>query len=180
MTHSGSILRAVEAGSMAEVLNVVKGVATVALIAFATRWVTMNKGSDSPKIKGAVAIYRIKWPVRAAAYTAAVLFLVLAFADLAHRRWLGPLLFVTLALCAVWFGTGVVTSDETAISKRFLWRSSSLRWEEISEIRLHKRDGGAIELRGNAKSLIVDSRFVAPKHLRRAIEQRTKLQPLMD
>lgn len=169
---------------MADLLDVVKGVATVALIAFATRWVTMEKGSDSPKIKGAVAIYRIRWPVRAAAYTAAVLSLVFAFADLradlAGHRWIVPLLFVTLALGAVWFGTGVVTSDETAISKRFLWRSSSLRWDEISEVRLHKRDGGAIELRGNGKNLIVDSRFVAQVHLRRAIEQRTNLRPLMD
>lgn len=169
---------------MADLLDVVKGVATVALIAFATRWVTTDKGSDSPEINGGVAIYRIRWPIRAAAYTATVLLLLLAFADLsadfAGRRWLIPLFLVTLALGAIWFGTGVVTSDETAISKRFLWLSSSLRWDEISEIRLHKRDGGAIELRGNGKKLIVDSRFVARVHLRRAIEQRTKLQPLME
>jgi len=169
---------------MPDLLDVVKGVATVALIAFATRWVTMDRGSDSPKIKGAVAIYPIRWPVRAAAYMAAVLCLVFAFADLrsglAGRRWPVTLLFVTLALGAVWFGTGAVTSDETAISKRFLWHSSSLKWEEISEIRLHKRDGGAIELRGNGKSLIVDSRFIAQARLRREIEQRTKLQPLND
>jgi hypothetical protein len=169
---------------MSDLLDIVKGVATVALIAFATRWVTMDKGSDSPKIKGAVAIYRIRWPVRAAAYTAAVLSLVIAFANLsphlAGHRWLVHLLFVTLAAGAVWFGTGVVTSDETAISKRLLWHSSSLRWDEISEIRLQRRDGGAIELRGNGKNLIVDSRFVARAHLLRAIEQRTKLQPLKD
>jgi hypothetical protein len=169
---------------MADLLDVVKGVATVALIAFATRWVTLDKGPDAPKIEGTVAIYRIRWPVRAAAYTAAALFLVFAFADLrgdlTGRRWLVLLLFVTLALGAVWFGTGVVTLDETAISKRFLWHSSSLRWDEISEIRLHKRDGGAIELRGNGKNLIVDSRFVAPAYLRRALEQRTKLQALRD
>lgn len=169
---------------MPDLLDVVRGVATVALIAFATRWVTMDKGSDSPKTKGAQAIYPIRWLIRAAAYTAAVLCLVFAFADvrsdLAGRRWPVALLFVTLALGSVWFGTGAVTSDETAISKRFLWHSSSLRWEEISEIRLHKRDGGAIELRGNGKNLIVDSRFIARARLRHEIEQRTKLQPLSD
>jgi hypothetical protein len=169
---------------MPDLLDVVKGVATVALIAFVTRGVTMDKGSDAPRIKGEVAIYPIRWPVRAAAYTAAVLCLVFAFADLhsdlASRRWPVTLLFVTLALGSVWFGTGAVTSDETSVSKRFLWHSSSLRWEEISEIRLHRRDGGAIELRGNGKNLIVDSRFVARARLRREIEQRTKLQPLSD
>ena len=169
---------------MPDLLDVVKGVATVALIAFATRWLTMDKGSDSPRVKGAVAIYPIRWPVRAAAYTAAVLCLVFAFADLhsdsVSRRWPATLLFVTLALGAVWFGTGAVTSDETAISKKFLWHSSSLRWDEIREIRLHKRDGGAIELRGTGMKLVVDSRFVAQTHLRHEIEQRTKLQPLMD
>jgi hypothetical protein len=169
---------------MPDLLDAFKGVATVALITFATRWVTMEKGSDSPKVKGAVAIYPIRWPVRAAAYSAAVLSLVFAFADLhsssVGRRWPATLLFVTLALGAVWFGTGAVTSDEAAISKRFLWHSSSLKWEEIREIRLHKRDGGAIELRGNGTKLVVDSRFVAPTHLRREIEKRTKLRPLMD
>lgn len=169
---------------MADWLDVVKGVATVALIAFATRWLTLDKGSDLPKIKGTVAIYRMRWPVRAAGYTAAALFLVIAVAEMRAQsgghRWPVTLLFVILAMGAVWFGTGVVTSDDTAISKRFLWRSSSLRWEEISEIRLHKRDGGAIELRGIGKNLIVDSRFVARVHLRREIEQRTKLQPVTD
>lgn len=76
---------------MGDFIDVVEGVATVALIAFTTRWVTMDRGSDSPKIKGAVAIYRLRWPVRAAAYTAAVLCLGFAFADLrsdlAGRRW---------------------------------------------------------------------------------------------
>src|SRR5579863_1084205 len=98
---------------MPDFLDVVKGVATVALIAFVTRWVTMDKGSDAPRIKGEVAIYPIRWPVRAAAYAAAVLCLVFAFADLhsdlAGRRWPVTLLFVTLALGSGWFGTGAVT-----------------------------------------------------------------------
>jgi hypothetical protein len=169
---------------MVGLLDVLKGAATVALIAFAVRWLTTAKGSDSPKIRGEAAVYGIRWPVRAVAYAAAVLCLVLAFIDLredfSDGRWPVNVLFAALALGAAWFGTGVVTSDQKAISKRFLWHSSSLKWEEISEVRLHKRDGGAIELRGNGRKLIVDSRFVAPAHLRREIEQHTKLPPLTD
>lgn len=127
---------------------------------------------------------RRRWPIRAAAYTAALLFLVFAFVDLRAkldgRGWVLLILWLALASGAVWLGTGIVTTNNSAISKGFLWRTSFLRWDEIREIRLHKRDGGAIELRGNGKTLIVDSRFVAPAHLRREVEQRTKLQPLMD
>jgi hypothetical protein len=169
---------------MAGLLDVLKGAATVALIVFAVRWLTTAKGSDSPRIHGEVAVYGIRWPVRAVSYAGAVLCLVLVFVDLradfSDGRWPVNVLFAALALGAAWFGTGVVTSDQKAISKRFLWHSSSLNWEEISEVRLHKRDGGAIELRGNGRKLIVDSRFIAQAHLRREIEQRTQLQPLTD
>ena len=89
----------------------------------------MDRGSDSPKINGAAAIYGVRWP--AAAYTAAVLCLVFAFADLrsdlAGLRSPVTILFVTLALGAVWFGTRAVTSDATAVSKRLLCHSSSVR-----------------------------------------------------
>ena len=169
---------------MSSLFDVVKGVATVALIALATRWVTGAKGSDKPRVNEGVSVYGIRWPVRAIAYSAAALLLILAVADLrtnsAGRRWTLIPLFLILTLGAFWFGSGVVISDETSISKRFLWHGSSLRWKEISEIRFHKRDGGAIELRGNGKNLIVDSRFVAQAHLRHEIEQRTKLQSLTD
>jgi hypothetical protein len=169
---------------MADLLDVVKGVATVTLIVFAVRWLATAKGPQSPRIHGEVAVYGIRWPLRAVAYAAAALGLVLAFVDLRVElvggRWPISVLFGVLALGAVWFGTGVVTSDQNGISKRFLWRCSSLRWEDITEVRLHKRDGGAIELRGKARKLIVDSRFVAPAHLQREIEQRTRLQPLRD
>ena len=169
---------------MADLLDVVKGAATLALITFAVRWLNTAKGSDSPTTHGEVAVYGVRWPVRVVAYAAAVLFLVLAFVDLrpdfASGRWPVNVLCVMLAFGAAWFGTGVVTLDQNTISKKFLWRSSSLEWEEICEVKYHKRDGGAIELRGNGKKLIVDSRFVAPAHLRREIEQRTKLQPVTD
>jgi hypothetical protein len=169
---------------MADLLDVVKGAATVALIVYAVRWLNTAKGSDSPKTYGEVAVYGIRWPFRAVAYAGAVLCLVLALVDLrpdlASGRWPVNVLFSILALGAAWFGTGVVTLDQNTISKTFLWHSSSLKWEEISEVRYHKRDNGAIELRGDGRKLIVDSRFIAPAHLRREIEQRTKIQPLTD
>jgi len=162
---------------MADLLDVLKGAATVALIAFAVGWLTTAKGSDSPKIHGEVSVYGIRWPLRAVAYAAAVLCLVFTFVDM---RWPVKVLFAVFALGAACFGTGAVTSDKQSISKRFLWHSSSLKWDEISEVRLHKRCGGAIELRGSGRRLIVDSRFVAPTHLQHEIYQSTKLQPLTD
>jgi len=169
---------------MSGLIDLVKGVATVALTVYGLRCLTTAKGSDSPRIHGEIAVYGIRWQIRAVAYADAALFLVLALVDvraeLARGHWLLNVLFAALALGAAWFGTGAVTSDSKAISKRSLWHTSSLKWEEISEVRFHKRDGGAVELRGNGKKLIVDCRFVAAAHLRREIEQRTKLQPVSD
>jgi hypothetical protein len=169
---------------MSDLLDVVKGAATVALTVYGLRWLSAVKGSNTPRIHGEVAVYGIKWQIRAVAYAAAALFLVLALVDLraelARGRWVINVLFAVLALGAAWFGTGAVTSDSKAISKRSLLHTSSLKWEEISEVRFHKRDGGAVEVRGNGRKLIVDSRFVAATDLRREIEQRTKLQPLSD
>jgi hypothetical protein len=131
-------------------------------------------------------VYEIKWPLRVIAYACAAICLGIAAVgvrdDLAHGHWPWPLAvgLTALALLALWLGTGVVTLDQNGIAKKFLWHSVSLRWDEITEVRLHKRDGGAIELRGNLRKLIVDSRFVAPAHLQQEIAQRTKLQPIRD
>ena len=120
---------------MADLLDVVKGAVTVALIVCAVRWLNTAKGSDSPKTYGEVAVYGIRWPLRAVAYAGAVLFLVLAFVDLrpdlASGRWPVNVLSAILALGAAWFGMGVVTLDQNIISKTLLWHSSSLKWEEI-------------------------------------------------
>lgn len=169
---------------MADLRDIVEGIVTVALIVFVTRWLSTAKGPDTPKTAGNVSIYEIKWPVRAVAYAAAALCLVFVFADLRADliggRWFVHVLFAAFGLGGVWFGTGVVSSDQNGISKRSLWRSFSFRWEDITEVRLRKRDGGAIELRGKARKLIIDSRFVAQAHLQREIEQHTGLQPVRD
>jgi hypothetical protein len=170
---------------MADSLELVKRVVAVALTAYAIRWLFNRKsGPQSPKIHGDVKVYEIKWQLRAAAYLAAALFFGLAAVglrdDFGRGRWLVDLLLLAAGLLGLWFGTGVVTSDQNGITKRFLWHSVSLRWNEITEVRLHKRDCGAIELRGNLRKLIVDSRFVAPLYLENEIAQRTKLEPLRD
>lgn len=169
---------------MADSLDLAKGVVTVALTVYAIRWLTTAKGPQCPKIQGDVSVYEIKWPLRAVAYAGAALCIGLTIVgfrdDLARGRWLVSVLFMAFTLLAVWFGTGVVTSDQKGITKRFLWHSVFLRWDEITEIRLHKRDGGAIELRSNRRKLIIDSRFVAPTYLQQEIAQRTKLQALRD
>lgn len=169
---------------MADSLELIKGVVTVALTVYAIRWLSRAKGPPSPKIRGDVAVYAIKWQLRVVAYAGAALSFGLGAAnlrdDLARRGWIVEMFLLAFGILALWFGTGNVTSDQNGITKRFLWHSVSLRWDEITEVRLHKRDGGAIELRGNLRKLIVDSRFVAPTYLRQEIARRTKLQPLRD
>jgi hypothetical protein len=169
---------------MADSLELVRGVVTVALTVYAIRWLSSAKGPQSPRIRGDVSVYEIKWQLRAVAYAGAALSFGLGVAnlrdDLARRGWIAAMFLLAFGLLAVWFGTGNVTSDQNGITKRFLWHSVALRWDEITEVRLHKRDGGAIELRGNLRKLIVDSRFVAPTYLQQEITQRTKLQPLRD
>ena len=71
---------------MSDLLDVVKGVATVALTVYGLRWLTTAKGSDTPRIHGEVAVYGIRWQIRAIAYAAAAIFLVLAFVDLDEER----------------------------------------------------------------------------------------------
>ena len=79
-------------------------------------------------------------------------------------------------LLGLWLASGSVSTTQTSITKRILWRSLSFRWDQVTEVRLHKRDGGAIELRAGTRKLIVDSRFVAFEHLLNEIQNRTQLQ----
>ena len=71
---------------MVDLIDVAKGVATAALMAFVTRCVTMAKGSDSPKIKGAVTIYRTRWPVRASGIDGSCASQLSKNLDFTHRR----------------------------------------------------------------------------------------------
>jgi len=59
-----------------------------------------------------------------------------------------------------------------------LWRSLSFQWQDITEVRLHKKQGGAIELRSGAQKLVIDSRFDAFQHLLNEIEKHTQMHPI--
>jgi len=43
---------------------------------------------------------------------------------------------------------------------------------------VHKKQGGAIELRSGSQKLVIDSRFDAFQHLLNEIEDRTQLQSI--
>jgi hypothetical protein len=73
--------------------------------------------------------------------------------------------------------SGSVRTNRTGITKKVLWHSRSLRWNEITEVLLRKKDIGAIELRAGSRKLIIESRFNAFQHLLNEIKDQTKLEP---
>jgi hypothetical protein len=83
------------------------------------------------------------------------------------------ILFVAMCL---WIASGSLTSNQFGITKKGLWRSHTFGWGDITEIRLHKKQGGAIELRADSQKLVIDFRIIAFEHLLREIEDRTHLQ----
>jgi hypothetical protein len=88
--------------------------------------------------------------------------------------WVSLLVFPPFALLAFWLAiSGSVTTDQNSITKKGLWRSHSFRWGDITEIRLHNKQGEAIELRAGSQKLMIDSRFVAFQHLLTEIEDHT-------
>jgi hypothetical protein len=169
---------------MADSLDVIRGVATVALIVYATRWLSTAKGAQVPRTRDKANVYDMKWQIRAVglvgAFGCAAWLIASRYDSFAARnRFLLLIPAVFLLLC-LWFAIGSVTTDQSGITKKSLWRSRSLRWDEITEVQLHKRDGGAIELHAGLRKLIIDSRFVATTYLLDEIVDRTKLQPRKD
>jgi hypothetical protein len=61
---------------------------------------------------------------------------------------------------------------------RSFWRTRSLRWKDITGIRLYKRDGGAIELTDGTRKLTIDSRFSAAESLLAEIQGKAELKIL--
>ncbi len=167
-----------------DLIDVVVGATTVALIATATRWLFNAKGAQNPTSRNGANVYGLKWQIRAVSYIAAVFLLFVSIEGLRQdshsTRWTIDLLLIGLAIGSFWFGSGVVVTDQTGITKTSLWKSQQLRWDEISQVQVHKRDAGAIELRARSRKLIVDSRFVAAAFLLREIEDRTNLPVTRD
>ena len=76
----------------------------------------------------------------------------------------------------LWIASGSLTSNQLAITKKGLWRSHTLGWSDITEIRLHEKQSGAIELRADSHKLVIDFRTIAFEHLLCEIEDCTHLQ----
>ena len=162
-------------------LDVVGSIATVALIAIATRWVSGAKGSQLPKTRDGASVYGVKWQWRALGFAGGVFAIVMSvwsWHDLHRPGWGLIAISVTFLILSLWLASGSVTTNQSGITKRGLWYSRSFQWKEITEIRLHKKQGGATELRSGSQKLIIDSRFDAFQHLLNEIENRTQLQPV--
>jgi hypothetical protein len=165
------------------VISIIQGAITVALIAVATRWVFAAKGAESPRTTGASSIYAIKRQFRAVGLATVVFSLVVSiwsWHDLRRPYWTLIGISVVFVVIGIWIGTGVVTTDQEGITKKVLWSSHSLGWNEITEVRFHRKQGGAIELRSGKQKLIVDSRFNAFQYLLREVEDHTKLPVVTD
>lgn len=155
-------------------------IATVALIVFATRWLSGTKGPQLPRTRDGTSVYGIKLQWIAVGLAGAafwVVVLIWAWYDL-HSRPDGVLAAITLVFVTIglWLASGSVSTNRTGITKKVLWSSRSFQWGDVTEIRLRKRQGGAIELSAGPQKLVIDSRFVALRHLLNEIEGQTHLK----
>ena len=169
---------------MAEsILRLIAQVATVAVTAKTIHWLRTAKDASLPRTRNdGTKIYGIKLPWRAVGLITAVFGGVLAVIEPHDRHstagWVSLIFFPMMVILGLWLASGLVTTDSVGIKKRMLWRSHSLRWEEITEIRLLGKDIGAIALRAGSKKLIIESRFLAFRHLLDEIRSYTNLQPV--
>jgi hypothetical protein len=156
-------------------------VATVILIVVATRWIYSAKGADFPRSHDGVSVYGIKWQWRAISFAGGAFWAALSVWSSHDRRspyWIFIIISLVFVSMGLWIASGAVTTDQRGITKKVLWYSQSYRWGDITELRLHTKQGGAIELRAGPRKLIIDSRFIAFRHLLNEIEGQTKLQPI--
>jgi hypothetical protein len=164
-------------------LSVIGSIATVALIAVATRWLSSAKGSPLPKTRDGASVYGIKWQWRAVGLVGAVFWIIVSIWSWhdQHTRPDGVLIGITVAFVAagLWLASGSITTNQTGITKKGLWHSHSFLWKDITEVRLRKKQGGAIELRSGAQKLVIDSRFDAFQHLLNEIEDHTQVHPIV-
>jgi hypothetical protein len=156
-------------------------VATVTLIVVAIRWIYGAKGADFPKSHDGVSVYGIKWPWRAIGFAGGTFWIVLSIWSSHDRRspyWAFIIISLVFVSMGLWIASGVVLTDQSGITKKVFWYSQSFRWGDITELRLHTKQGGAIELRAGPRKIVIDSRFIAFRHLLDEIESQTKLKPI--
>jgi hypothetical protein len=184
MAYNPARLRTAKVTNLSSISSVVGPAVTVALIVIVTRWVVGAKGAQLPRIRAAANVYDIKWQWRAIGLAGCLFFTVIAMKlfpyNLAKAAgWMSLIAFPAMALLGLWMAIGMsVTTDEIGITQKRVWHSTSIPWNDITEIRLHKRDGGAIELRAGPQKLIIDVRFVARQHLLNEIIAHTQLKPI--
>ena len=165
---------------MQNVLSFILQAATVALIAVAIRWLFGAKGTNLPTTRGDANIYAIKWQFRAVGLAAGIFSVVVSiwsWHDLHHPDGVLIAMSAVFVPMGLWLANGSVSTNQTGITKKVLWSSRSFLWGDITEIRLHNKQGGAIELRADSLKLVIDSRFVAYQHLLNEIKDHTKLHP---
>lgn len=156
-------------------------VALVALIAIVMRCVFTVKGTQLPRARDGARLYTIKWQWRILGFISVAFWIVVSvwsWFDLHRPDWGLIAISLLLVVLGLWLASGLVTTNETRIRKKVLWRQRSFEWKDITEIRLHKKQGGAIELRPSPQKLIVDFRFNAFHHLLDEIKDRTNLRPI--
>ena len=170
--------------TVTDLVNVVKQIGTVALIVIVVRWLGRSRDTASPKVRVGASVYGIKWQLRLVGYSGAALFIGIVIWSrhdvVSSRDVIVDIILFEFGLLGLWFASGSVITNEGGVTKKGLFRSRSLRWCEITEVVLHRRDGGAIELRAGPQKIIVDSRFLARTHLLNEIVAQTKLQPRQD
>jgi hypothetical protein len=157
-------------------------IVTITVTARAIHWLRTSRGPSVPRtLPDGSCIYGIKWQWKAVGLItgsfAAVLVLISTLDLPSVHGWIYLVAFAVLTLSGIWLATGLVTTDSVGVNKKGLWRSRSMRWDEITKIELRSRDIGAIELQAGARKLIVDSRFVGFQHLLNEITRHTSLQP---
>lgn len=156
-------------------------VITVALIILATRYFLAAKGAHLPKSREGTNLYRVIWQWRVLGLAVGVFSVVMAiwpWHDAPYPNWLFISISMAFVIIGFSIGAGSVATNQIGITKKFLWGSRSFHWKDITEIRLHTRQGGAIELRSGSQKLIVDSRFTASQHLLAEVKRKTGLQPI--
>jgi len=162
-------------------ITFISQVATVVLIAVGLRWLFSARGTPLPRLRDGTSIYGIRWQWRAVAIVGVafgVLVSVWSWHDLHRPDRVMIAIAGVFAAMGLWLATGLVTTDRAGITKKNIWRTQHFSWTEVTEIRIHKSQGGAIELRSGSRKLVVDFRFVAFDHLVSEIVEQTHLKPM--
>jgi hypothetical protein len=162
-------------------ISAVGQAATVALIVIATRWIYTAKGADFPAKQNGTNVYRIKWQFLALGLAGEGFFIILAVGSWLDLRSLDRVTITASFMAALGLpiclslATGSITTNQVGITRKGLWHSRSFRWGEVTQLKLHTKHGGAVELRTRSAKMIVDFRIVAFQHLLDEIKNQTGL-----